>query len=345
MSFFENENIKKGWNSKKNFLLLSIGIIVVSILCYFWGASIVKEKSKKVDDLENIISLKMFTREKVNRKTKLTINYSPYLLAEKDDTSAAFYIVANEKYFYIAKMYKSKALGLTKSVTENGYDLVGYTSEVPEEVKGFAIDEYNKTYGDELERKLTLSDYDNYFGDVCIDLVKSESALAPFQYSVFYIGLIFGIVFLIVAIIMIIAYKAKVRKLMKNNQDELDELNNEINSGETTFYDKGKVYLTKNYILDVNGLQYYKYKDIIWVYKHIQRVNGVVSYQCLMIATNDGKQAMIAMNARDNYEKIMDEIKAKNNDVMIGYDKEKIAAFKAKKKEIKAEKKQNKASK
>ncbi len=345
MNFFENENIKKGWNSKKNFLLISIGIIIVSILSYFWGTSIVKEKNKTVDDLENIITLKELTKEKVNKKTKLTIYGVPYLLAEKDDTSAAFYIVANEKYFYIAKMNKSKALELTESVTEKGYELTGYTSEVPEEVKQFAIDEYNEAYGEELEKKLTLSDYDKYFGDVCIDLVKSETALAPLQYSIFYIGLIFGIVFLIVAIIMIIAYKTKVRKLMKNNKDELDVLNNEINSGEATFYDKGKIYLTKSYILDVNELQYYKYKDVVWVYKHIQRVNGVVSYQCLMLSTSDGKQHMIALNAKDNYEKIMDELVVRNNNIKVGFTNENREFFKKMKKELKTEKKRKKASK
>ena len=345
MSLFENENIKKGWTSKKRFLLISIGIIVIAVLCYFWGSSIVKEKSKKVEDLENIISLKMFTKEKVNRKTKLKIYGEPYLLAEKDDTSAAFYIVSNDKYFYIAKMNKSTALGLTKTVTENGYELVGYTSEVPSEVKGFAIDEYNKAFGKELEKPLTLADYDKYFGDVCIDLVKDKSALAPIQYAVFYIGLIFGIVMVIVAIIMMIVYKAKVAKLTKNNQEDLDKINNEISSGEATYYDKGQLYLTKSYIFDVNNLQIFKYKDVAWVYKHIQRVNGVVSYQCLMLSTNDGKQAMIAMNAKNNYENIMDEIKAKNNDVMVGYSKDNIDAYKAKKKEIKAEKKKNKALK
>ena len=341
MSFFENENVKKGWTSKKRFLYISIGIIVIAILSYLWGITIVKDKSKETIDLETVITSKSLSN-KVNKKVKLKIYNEPYLLAEKDDTSAAFYIVSNEKYFYIAKMNKSKAMSLTKTVTENGYELVGYTSSIPSEVKGFAIDEYNKAYEDKLEKKLTLADFENYFGDVCIDLSKDDSALAPIQYVVFYVGLMIGVMLVIVAIIMMIAYKVKIKKI---NNEDLEKLSKEINSGEAIFYEKGQIYLTKNYLIDVNNLQFFKYEDIAWVYKHIQRVNGIVSYKCLMVSTNDGKQTMMALNAKDNYEKIMEFLVTKNNDIMIGYSKENIAAFKEKKKEIKAEKKKNKALK
>ena len=339
MSFFENVNIKKGWNTRKRFIYISIGIIVVSILSLMWGMKIVEDKTRETYDLETVITSD--SKSKENKKVKLTITGEPFLLAEKDDTSAAFYIVHNDKYYYLAKMYKSSALGLTKTIVSSGYELVGYTSEVPSEVKQFAIDEYNEAFGDQLDKKLTLADYDNYFGDVCIDLVKDDSSIAPLQYMVFYIGLMVGIILFIVAIVMIIVYKVKMKKM---NKEDLEVLNQEINSGEAIFYEKGQVYLTKNYLLDVNSLQYFKYEDIFWAYKHIQRVNGIVSYKCLMLTTNDGKQTMIAPNAKDNYEKIMEELVARNNNIRIGYSSENIDAFKARKKEIKEEKKNKRAA-
>ena len=63
-----------------------------------------------------------------------------------------------------------------------------------------------------------------------------------------------------------------------------------------------------------------------------------------MLTTNDGKQTMLAANAKDNFEKIMEELVARNSNIRIGYTPENIDAFKEKKKEIKADKKNKKAS-
>ena len=338
MNLFENENIKKGWKSKKNFLYIAFGIIIVAILSYMWGLRIVEDKTRETYDLEEVITSKATSKE--NIKVKLKITGKPILLAEKSDPSAAYYIVYNDKYYYIAKMSKAKAATLSSAFSSNENELVGYTSEVPEEVKQFAIDDYNVAFADQLENKLTISDYDRYFGDVCIDLVKDESALAPFQYIVFYLGLIGGIVAVIVAIVMLIVYKIKMKKM---NKEDAERINQEIYSGEAIFFEKGQIYLTKSYLFDVANLQYFKYEDIFWVYKHIQRVNGFVSYKCLMVTTNNGKQAMVALNARDNYEKIMEELVARNSAIRLGFTPENKEAFKELKKKLKSEKK-NKAS-
>ncbi len=338
MNLFENENIKKGWKSKKNFLYIAFGIIIVAILSYMWGLRIVEDKTRETYDLEEVITSKATSKE--NIKVKLKITGKPILLAEKSDPSAAYYIVYNDKYYYIAKMSKAKAATLSSAFSSNENELVGYTSEVPEEVKQFAIDDYNVAFADQLENKLTISDYDRYFGDVCIDLVKDESALAPFQYIVFYLGLIGGIVAVIVAIVMLIVYKIKMKKM---NKEDAERINQEIYSGEAIFFEKGQIYLTKSYLFDVANLQYFKYEDIFWVYKHIQRVNGFVSYKCLMVTTNNGKQAMVALNARDNYEKIMEELVARNSAIRLGFTPDNKEAFKELKKKLKSEKK-NKAS-
>ena len=54
MSFFENVNIKKGWNTRKRFIYISIGIIVVSILSLMWGMKIVEDKTRETYDLETV---------------------------------------------------------------------------------------------------------------------------------------------------------------------------------------------------------------------------------------------------------------------------------------------------
>ena len=206
------------------------------------------------------------------------------------------------------------------------------------------IDEYNEAYGDELERKVTLADYDDIFGDVCIDLGKDDFAVfAPVQYAIFAIGLIIGFVLLISSISLIIVYRIKVGKLNKSNKEDLDKLGEEVNNGNAIFYDKGQIYLTNNYLLDVSNLQYFKYEDIFWVYKHIQRVNGIVSYTCLMLTKNDGKQYVVAMNAKNNYEEIMNELAIRNSNIRIGYTAENQDALKMKKKELKEAKKNKKA--
>lgn len=342
MSLFDNENVKKGWTKKKRLFLIAIAVLMISIFSCIWGTSIADKKSKKIVELEEVISKKASKKE--DKKVKVKIYYQPWLLAEKDDTSSAYYIVSSKDYFYIAKMEKSLAEKITKKDVENGYELVGFTDNVPSEVKKFAIDEYNEAYGDELERKVTLADYDDIFGDVCIDLGKDDFAVfAPVQYAIFGIGLIIGFVLLISSISLIIVYRIKVGKLNKSNKEDLDKLGEEVNNGNAIFYDKGQIYLTNNYLLDVSNLQYFKYEDIFWVYKHIQRVNGIVSYTCLMLTKNDGKQYVVAMNAKNNYEEIMNELAIRNSNIRIGYTAENQDALKMKKKELKEAKKNKKA--
>ena len=72
MSFFENENIKKGWNSKKKYLWISIGIIVIALLSFMWGLKIVEDKKREVYDLETIISGDS-KDSKINKRVKLKI--------------------------------------------------------------------------------------------------------------------------------------------------------------------------------------------------------------------------------------------------------------------------------
>ena len=122
MSFFENENVKKGWKNKKRFLLISIGLIVIAILCYFWGAYRANIIKKEALDLENVISSKS-VGSKEDKRVKLKIYYEPSKVSEKVGSDEAFYIVSDNDYYYMAKMYESDAMRITNSITENGYEI------------------------------------------------------------------------------------------------------------------------------------------------------------------------------------------------------------------------------
>ena len=64
-----------------------------------------------------------------------------------------------------------------------------------------------------------------------------------------------------------------------------------------------------------------------------------------MLTKNDGKQYVVAMNAKNNYEEIMNELAIRNSNIRIGYTAENQDALKMRKKELKETKKNKNNSK
>lgn len=69
-----------------------------------------------------------------------------------------------------------------------------------------------------------------------------------------------------------------------------------MNSEEAFYYTKLKLYLTKDYIVNINGaFKAIKYSDILWMYFFEQRVNGMKTNQAIKVFTNDGKTSIVAL--------------------------------------------------
>lgn len=117
-------------------------------------------------------------------------------LQEGNDNS--YYIVMDDLYMYIAYMpsYTFNALN-REDITENHKVLAGTTKLTTREVKELAVEAYNESV--EEEYKITIADFDNYFGSVYLDTtVTGDDDIAVFQELGCFIFTIGGFIGLIV---------------------------------------------------------------------------------------------------------------------------------------------------
>ena len=341
MKEFTNIYVKKEY--KKKILPLIIGIIFLLIAAFTWylREGVVNEKLKNTKDLHETILME----DNIEKSSYVTINYYPYGFADyEDDENNAYYIVADEKYFYIAYMNKKKVEKLTKEELQKGVKLEGSTANVPYDVKKLAVDAYNEWYSDVEDFKpIYTAQFDDMFGSIYLDTTKTKYALTTEYNGIYIVSLLIGICLTIYGAYITISYR---RRLSKLTTDEIIMLDNEMNNN-GKFFNKADLFLTDKYLIDFHKFNYFDYKDIKWVYTHIQRTNGVKSNESLVISLKDGTTHFIASTSGSKkmkpiYEEIYEMISTKNPDVRIGYTDEYIKLNQEEYKKIKEEKKKNK---
>ena len=130
----------------------------------------------------------------------------PYKFARYKNTNDSYYIVSDNKYLYILYMNEEQANTLSiDTIEQNPLRVEGITQNIPNDVKKLAIDAYNDIMKDG-QSKLTLDDFDSYFGNIYLDLVSSEFDYAPLQNFIYWVLLVSGTLYLIISIISIITF-------------------------------------------------------------------------------------------------------------------------------------------
>lgn len=315
-----NERWKKINKKTKNYLYGAILFLVLALGCFGWAYYIdyhIKNNSITLHELIYNGS----TKEK--DMISLTVIEKPYVFAEYDSntTSPKYYFLMDEDYLYVGYLDYDTYLKLNKdSIVDNPIMIRGVTKRIPEDVIDIAIEVYNEDLEEDF---LTKENYKNYIGEICIDTV-SDLIDNIFQ-------IILGTLFLNIFIIYFIIYAVKNHKIRKVEKDDIlwQEIQNELGSSETTEYAKFSTYLTPNYIIDGSkGFQLLSYQDIVWVYLHENKYNGVTNNRNLVVITRDKKKHCIAdlsgfrPKIKDTYLDLMRDIYEKNQDVLVGYTKE-----------------------
>lgn len=217
---------------------------------------------------------------------------------------------------------------------ENDYDgtikIEGITGIPSSDVKKLAIDTYNELF----ETQLTTADYESYFGDVYIDMTKEYSSSSDVINVIGFITLIVGIICLIINIAKKISYSKNIKKL---SRVELKHINDELNDPKSFYYNYAKVYLTENYIVSISlPFCVIKYADILWMYKHVQRTNGIKTNEAIILKDMFNKSYSVASMSlstkakTEQFEEIMNTISQKNPNILVGYTKENINEYKTK---------------
>ncbi len=342
MKEFTNIYVKK--ENKKKILPLIIGIIflIVAAVTWYLREEVVNEKLKSTKDMHETILME----DNTEKSSYVTINYYPYGFADySDDEDNAYYIVADEKYFYIAYMNKNEVKKYTKEKLKAGIKLNGTTANVPYDVKKLAVEAYNKWYSDVEDFKpIYIAQFDDLFGSIYLDTTKTKYALTTEYNGIYIVSLLVGICLSIYGLYITISYRRRLSKLTTEEKMLLDA---EMNSSNAKFYNKADIYLTNKYLIDFHKFNYFDYKDIKWIYTHIQRTNGVKSNESLVIVLKDGKTHFIASTSGSKkmkpiYDEIYETVTTKNPNIRIGYTDEYIKLNQEEWKNIKEEKKKNK---
>lgn len=205
-------------------------------------------------------------------------------------------------------------------------------------MKQIAIDFYNSGF-DSDEGKITIDDFEKYFGSVLLD--TSET---PVDLTIETVLALIAVITLVVTIILQLAHKVtrmKVMKYLKKNEYE-QELQRELDDNiEKTFFND-RLIITKDYIVDTTKGSFVavRISDIKWIYTHRLKYYGVVAISNnIILRLNDGKTQFQILDTKgklsDEFENVFNEICDKlSNDVLKGYTDENIKEFNQYKKSI-----------
>lgn len=336
MKGFTNENVIKEYKRLIKSLIIGIILIGIAFGLFFVGYLQTNKIKKAAKSINEIILDKDLTK-KEDIPCYLDVKAVPYLFAENDENSLKFYILDDGEYYYVGYMNTDDYKKLSnKNKVSKGIRIYGITKKPETIVKELAIDAYNE--GLEDDKKITILDYDVYFGDVYIDLVSDFSDTATIYYLT-------GILFALFGGILTIETIVKIVQSNKNAKEySIDELEKEMNTG--IYYPQINMYLTENYIINLKtGFKAFNYSDVLWVYPVVHRYNGVKSNETLKILASNGKYYDISnISAYNNNQKearddLLKRISEKNEKILVGYTTENIHAMQQKLKEIKQEKK------
>ena len=261
-----------------------------------------------------------------------------------------YYIAYDDDYYYIISIKEKDWDYFADQFDDSEWvRLWGYTREIPEELKEYAIESLNEDYPD---ANLSVYGFDDIFGMLMLETGRDSSVKGLggfFNLN----GLLLGVAFLagLFGLIYFLLGRSSKKSFKVLGDDQFGEspIMAEINAPEAKWYEGAKTYLTDNYLVSMrDGVNAVKYSDIFWMYVTNHRTNGIADYNFINIVTKDGKMVTTCNSPTFGKKRreateilhndIMQALKEKNSDILVGYTAENVEAFKQLQKENKEKK-------
>ena len=146
-------------------------------------------------------------------------------------------------------------------------------------------------------------------------------------------------IFFFIFIIVYLSVYFKNRKIFKKfNKEELEHIGLELfQIKENNPYEKMKLYLLKDYVVDTsNGIVILKYQDIIWAYPYEYRYNGLLVNKNIKLYDKNKKVYDISNTKYHDKDRdkiineVLNKIKDKNPEIILGFNRENKKLFKEK---------------
>ena len=87
-------------------------------------------------------------------------------------------------------------------------------------------------------------------------------------------------------------------------------------------------YIRAIFVSYINNFYAVKYEDVLWIYEHIQRVNGFRAYTAILVMDKNFKLHTIVQTSlntkakKESFNEIIETISNKNENILMGYTKE-----------------------
>lgn len=312
------KEIKKIFKTKTKLILFALISLVIGTLLLVHGSTI--EYDEKAKDLRSYKYLLDNGQDKEKTYVFLNIVYAKQFAVNESQNLDYYYVQDSEGYTYIAAISKKTFNKIKEEADKNSnilnYQLEGYLYNVEDDVKQLAQEYYEETF----EVKLDSSNYLDYLSNTYLnENVKYYSKDADIW---IYFGLFMWLVSAILIIYYIIdtiCYKIKIKKY------NVKLLKEEMEKGSTKYYKSDNICLTDHYIISkVNGVRVISYNNILWAYYKTIKIYGITLKNNIIVCTDNFKFYKVATNGNylEGLIDILNEIKNKNENILIGYSEE-----------------------
>ena len=279
---------------KKVKILLFVGLFFV-LSGIISGVMVFVNKNKEMNDIK---PLEDVTKADVYASVDVALMTDCFATNDYAGIEHKTYFVWDDDFVYIVDLNDKNREALN-AIYDYSYSddereepekvtIKGMTKTIPSDLKKLAISAYNKLSGETL---LTSSNFSEYLGVVYLDTFETPMTNIMTDLIVVYPSIIFAVIFLIIYFRQTYVTKKCIERL----EGKWESVLNEMDSSDTFYFKKAKLYLTKNYLVSYQaGLEVYDYNDIVWIYPHEYRYNGSLSQKSIFVVTKNSKAHKLA---------------------------------------------------
>lgn len=278
-------------------LYISTSIILATILICI----ISQVYTKKLVDTDTEYVSKAFVADSENTKAKISNIESIIYLNEN------YYMVLTEKQVYMARLSLNEAKSIREKIkNKKDATIYGEIRKVNEEAKKYFITTYNRVTN---EKTITEDEYVKKMGNYYLEQKELNDKIEKTNNTTIIISMILVSLGISLSIIFIRNNNKNYKLIRKLSKTEISKIDKELSKALKSH----KTYITENYIINYSmGTSLIKYENILFAYKNnIKNTKRDI----IVIYTKDLEKTVVTI---DSNIKLLDKIKSKNKNVLLG---------------------------
>lgn len=278
-------------------LYISTSIILATILICI----ISQVYTKKLVDTDTEYVTKAFVVDSENTKAKISNIESIIYLNEN------YYMVLTKRQVYMARLSLNEAKSIREKIKNNkDATIYGEIRKVNEEAKKYFITTYNRVSN---KKTITEDEYVKKMGNYYLEQKELNDKIEKTNNTMIITSIILVSLGISLSIIFIRNNNKNYKLIRKLSKTEISKIDKELSKALKSH----KTYITENYIINYSmGTSLIKYENILFAYKNnIKNTKRDI----IVIYTKDLEKTVVTI---DSNVKLLDKIKSKNKNVLLG---------------------------